>query len=344
MTVGSQLCPHCGTGAVEAHRQRLWQRVRYWLVNGSDASTEMTCAQGHQWTGGGRTLIRRGRTGRFRRLLLPVELFRVVRRARSMVPVPLTYLMAILVGGGLGVILNIAVGWPWWLVAVGLFAAVWLFFFASALWGPGRTLGNDLLRVIDPQRARARRINRLEDAVTTGRLVCFEVADWDGSRSIGGWGGSRQPERVTLHHGEPQLDDFWVSIATRSTKHVGGANRNRDRLIRQLLRTAEGQPPDDLDVVEQHQWRIQQHRRLEETEQPPWSRSVLNVDGHETRCEVARVADRWAAMAVVDNVVIEITAHGIEPSGVGLRRLATLKTYIDGQRELQHKRRLEHGH
>lgn len=100
-------------------------------------------------------------SGRWRWLRVPIELVRVVYRERSMVPVPLMYLVATVAGVGLGVIADVVVGWPWWLVAAAFVAAVWLFFLASALWGPGRSLGDDLWMTIDPVRAQAREFRRL---------------------------------------------------------------------------------------------------------------------------------------------------------------------------------------
>ena len=52
-----------------------------------------------------------------------------------MVPVPLTYLLAAAAGVVIGVAAQAAVGWPWWLVAGGFVAAVWLFFLSTAAWG-----------------------------------------------------------------------------------------------------------------------------------------------------------------------------------------------------------------
>lgn len=149
VTVGPLVCPECGADSVKSHRPSSLERLRYWLWNGGSAPTTMICVQGHQWPGGGgRTLTYGGSSRRW--VLVPFELARVVYRERSMVPVPLTYLVAALVGIGCGVVADLVIGWPWWLVAGAFVAAVWVFFLASALWGPGRSLGDDLWMVIDP--------------------------------------------------------------------------------------------------------------------------------------------------------------------------------------------------
>ena len=121
-----------------------------------DAPETTRCSAGNQWTGGVRSLTYRGRARRLRWLWLPVDLFREVHGRRSMVPVPLTYVMALVVGGVLGAAIDLVLGWSWWLVAAGFLAAVWLFFFASALWGPGSIHTDHLVDVINPQGAEAR--------------------------------------------------------------------------------------------------------------------------------------------------------------------------------------------
>jgi hypothetical protein len=52
----------------------------------------------------------------------------------------------------LGVVLQVLLGWPWWLVAAGVVVVVWLLFLSSAFWGgsPGRPLATEALLVVDP--------------------------------------------------------------------------------------------------------------------------------------------------------------------------------------------------
>jgi len=249
-----------------------------------------------------------------------------------MIPVPLTYLVAALVGIGLAVVADVVVGWPWWLVAASFVVAVWLLFLASALWGPGRSLGDDLWMVIDPVRAGARVFGRLDGAVASGQIVCFEVAGWEGARSLGGWGGSKRPERITLRHGDPQRDARWVSVNSRVGPSAAVAVSSA-RLGRELLRAGQPEPPGGLDAQQLHRWWIEQHRQLEQLPPPTWSPHVLSVDGHTQPCVVARVADRWAAVIVTGESIVEVVARGVDVASTSLQRLATLEAYVRGLRE-----------
>jgi len=332
VTVGSVVCPECGADPVETHRPGGWERFRYRLTSGGPAPTTMTCEQGHRWSGGSSgMLLYRGRSGRWRWLHLPLELFRVVRRERSMVPVPLTYLMATVVGVGLGVIADLVLGWPWWLVAAGFVAAVWVFFLASALWGPGRPLSDDLWMVIDPVRAEDRQFQRLAGAVTDGEVVCFEVEGWAGSRSLGGWGGGKRPERITLRHGDPDRDELWVQVTSCIGRDAQMAVR-RDRVGHELPRLGQVVPPDGLDAHELHRWHMRQRQDLEQLPPPTWSHGVILVDGQTQRCEVARADERWAAITAHGNVSVEIIGSGIDMASITLQRLTTLEHYFRGSR------------
>ncbi len=258
----------------------------------------MTCADGHHWTGGGGSFLVQGRVRRLRWLWLPVDLLRMVLDHRSMVPVPLTYVSAVVAGGVLGAAFDLVLGWSWWLVAIGFVAALWLFFFASALWGPDPVRRDDVHDVIDPQGVEARQFARLEEAMLTGQLVGFEVANWTGSRTLGGWGGSSHPEQVTLRHDDPERDNTWVSITTRCGRPAAvGLDWRKDHLFEELVRSEE-QPPGDLDAEDQHRWHIDQERRIEEAKRVEWSTTTMTIDGTPIPCDVIHRADRWVAVGV----------------------------------------------
>lgn len=342
VTVGSVICPECGADPIETHRPGWWERFRYWLTSGGPAPTMMTCEQGHRWSGGSsRALMYRGRSRRWRWLRFPLELFRVVHRERSMVPVPLTYLMATLVGVGLGVIANVIVGWPWWLVAAGFVAAVWLFFLASAMWGPGRPLSDDLWMVIDPSRAEERQFQRLAAAVTDGEIVCFGVAGWEGSRSLGGWGGGKRPERITLRHGDPHQTKEWVQV-TSSVGRDAQVTVRRDRVGRELLRIKQAEPPHGLDPHELHRWHLRHRQQLEQLAPPTWSHDVILVDGQTQRCDIARVDERWAAITMHGELTVDIIGSGIDTASITLQRLTTLEHYLQGSRNHRTRQLEEH--
>jgi hypothetical protein len=82
---------------------------------------------------------------------VPAGLAGVVLRRRTMVPGPRTYLLAAAAGAVLGAAAQLAFGWPWWLVAAGVVAAVALGFLATGFrgGGAGRPLATEVLLVVD---------------------------------------------------------------------------------------------------------------------------------------------------------------------------------------------------
>ena len=340
---GSPLCPYCGEEAIEQQRLSGSDRFRHWLRFGGPVPGTATCVNGHEWEGGSQSSLYRMRTGAPRWLWLPVELFRVVHRERSMVPVPVTYLAAAGVGIVVGVILDVVVGWPWWLIAVGFVAAVWLVFLSSALWGRRGTLTDDLMRVIDAQRVEAAELARLEAAVAAGRLVCFQVDGWEGSRSLRGWGGVREATSVTLLHGDIEHDDSWLSIETR--EDVGQPDppgyQRRDELIRELLR-ALNRPPEGLDIEQMYRWHLEERRRIDQIEAPPWSPVIVTIDGHDVSADVAEIAGGWALAVTSKGKVIELAAKGHRPDAIPLTPVTTLRPFIEGLQALRQRHRLEH--
>jgi hypothetical protein len=261
-----------------------------------------------------------------------------------MEPVPMTYVMAAVVGGVVGATLDLVLGWPWWLIALGFLAAVWLFFFASAFWGPDPIRADHVRDVIDPSGIEAREFARLEEAISTGQLVGMEAAGWTGSRSLGDWGGSSHPEHVTLRHGIPELDDAWVSVTTRSNERdVARLEWRKGNLFRELLHSEE-QPAEGLDVEDLRRWVIDQRRRIEATKPMKWSTTTLAIDGTAIRSDVIQRGDRWVAVAVAEGVVVEIMARGLVVDTMELNRISSLQPYIQGTQQLNATHRREHGH
>src|SRR6266571_4693215 len=148
-------CMTCGARDFEVTRPGWAEGLRDWLrFGGPWRPTKRACRRCGTVSSAGSV----GALVPYRRgwWSVPVELFRILRRRRTRVPVPATYLVAVVAGALLGVAAQLVLGWPWWLVAAGVVAAVWLFFFSTAFWGGGgssRPLATEVLRVVSPGRA-----------------------------------------------------------------------------------------------------------------------------------------------------------------------------------------------
>ena len=150
-------CPSCGAESWNRTSSSRWERLRHWLVFGGRRRPRerLVCTEcGHEEPVSAVTYpLRSGRP-------LPMRLVAILRGERSMIPVPLTYLVVLAAGAIVGILLDIATGWRWWLVPLVGIAATWLFFMSSAFWGRhrSRSLGRSILMVLAPGRA-AKRMN-----------------------------------------------------------------------------------------------------------------------------------------------------------------------------------------
>lgn len=261
-------------------------------------------------------------------LYIPMDLFRVVRGGRRMDPTPITYVIA----GGIGLVLGLGLdwlfGWPWWVVASGFVVVVWLFFLTSAFWDPGSRIGDDLLRVISPDRARARESKRLEEAVASGSLVGFEMPEWEGVTSIVGWGGSPEPQSLTIRHGDPTQGTTWVEVTARTGREAEHAEHwLKDQLVREMM-LSQVRRPEGLAIEELHRWHLEQERQLEQVEPPPWTLTQINIGGEPVPGELALIGDQWVAVVRVGDVLVDITAKGVEAGKVTLRRFEDPQPYL----------------
>jgi hypothetical protein len=121
-------CMRCGARDVEVTRPGWAEGLRDWLrFGGPWRPIRQVCRRcgTASTTGSFGTLVdyRRG----WRSVpMVPVHLFGILRKRRAMIPVPATYLVALVVGAALVVAAQVVLGWRWWLVAAGVVAAVWL--------------------------------------------------------------------------------------------------------------------------------------------------------------------------------------------------------------------------
>ncbi|MGA7272815.1 MAG: hypothetical protein WB239_17210, partial [Acidimicrobiia bacterium] len=209
-------------------------------------------------------------------------------------PTPLVYLAAGATGLILGLTLDAALGWPWWVPMAGVVVVVWLFFLSSAFWGPGSDVGHSLLRVVNPHRAAQVEQQRLRNGVASGSLIGYEVENWGGEKSIGGWGGSPTPTSLTIRHGAVDGDGEWVEVTTSIT---GDREAIREMLERELAQ-ALGPLPDEASIEELNRVR----REIRHTEPAEWHPVDFWVDGEEVRGEIARAGKHWAAVVETGTV------------------------------------------
>jgi hypothetical protein len=211
-------CPACGAWDVEVTRPEWAQGLREWLGSGGPwRPTRQLCrrcgAASSAGSVGTLVVYRRG----WRSVpLVPIHLFGILRRRRTMIPVPATYVTAAVVGAALGIAAQLTLGWPWWLVATGVVAAVWLLFFSTAFWGGGgssRSLATEVLRLVSPARAMARDQREEVERFLAAPFPLYGLpASWPGPRQLGGWaGGGSEGQLVTtaleLGHGDPLAEE-----------------------------------------------------------------------------------------------------------------------------------------
>jgi hypothetical protein len=276
---------------------------------------------------------------------VPIGLVQTLRRHRAMIPVPATYLAAVVVGAALGVAAQLVLGWPWWLVAAAVVAAVWLFFVSTALWGAGRSgqpLATDLLRVVRPRRAIERDHRQEVERFRAAPFPLYGLPPaWSGPRHLGGWeeGWARgQRGSVTtalcLAHGGPLAEAGpqlrgEVRVEQVDTEQVMTvwAQSRRDLAENLWLDAA----PQAHDLAEHWDQLAAARRRPD----PAWSQVTIPVDGRLVGFEWLAEGRHWVARAELDNRTVTLHARDLPAESVELLRVTDLEPYIEGQRRLQ---------
>ena len=275
---------------------------------------------------------------------VPIRLVQTLRRRRSMMPVPATYLAAAVAGTLVGVAAQLLFGWPWWLVAAAVVAAVSLFFASTAFWGAGGwdpPLATDLLRVVRPRQA-VERAHRWE--AERFRAAPFPLyglpSAWPGARYLGGWEGSsgkgRRPvtTALSLAHGDPLTDqgpELRVETGAEqmdTDQAMAGPLQSRRHLAEELwLRAA---PPDQ--ELAAHVERLAAARRRPD---PAWSQVTIPVAGRPVAFDWLAEGRHWVARAELDDHTLTLHGRDLPVESVELVQVADLEPYIQGQRRLQ---------
>lgn len=345
MTVGSVECPECGLKAETVATPTLLKMARGWMVDGQVPPATRWCANGHEWSF--RSHSRLVRAGGWRRTarggavwwLAPGRWMRVLHYRRNAEPVPLTYFIAMVVGAGLGVLLDWWLGWSWWAVMVGFVILVWGVFLSSGFFGPGRVdLLADLVAVRRPDRAAALRARTLARLAEQALFPIYGLpGSWTGPRSFGGYGGSRNLRHLVLVHGEPEEGPFVVVDSSR----VADGDRIADHMKRSLGRSLYSrhlEPPAFDSPQQRNDWLDDRHRLFDQWDLTPWEEILISVDGTPRPFQQRTEGNHWVAVGFLDHTVVGLDGGGFPPDQVNLATIGDFEVYARGSTEqLRHE-------
>ncbi|HEY3214409.1 MAG TPA: hypothetical protein VGL16_14535 [Actinomycetota bacterium] len=275
----------------------------------------------------------------------PLRVIRVLLLARLAIPAPWIYLAAVATGALLGLALDVTIGRPWWAVALGWVAGVWLLFLLTAFKGAGRSweLWLSLLDALDPKGASDRWNRRQEQVFRTAPFPLYGLPrTWRGPRSIGGgaWGGGGRyvtPTELELVHGD--LEDaagavLRVTVSSEPEDQRVCGDYVLRRLAEDLWR-GQNRPPPDLTAERLHEWARDRDREILNRETPPAHLFHVKVDGRAVPFDRVSEGTAWAAVGLVDDVAIMLRARGIPIEAVELVRLTDVEPYVEGTRLLR---------
>jgi hypothetical protein len=275
---------------------------------------------------------------------VPIQLVQALRHHRTMIPVPATYLAATLLGAALGAAAQLLLGWPWWLVAAGVVAAVWLFFTSTAVWGAGgsaQPLATDLLRVVRPRQAMEREYRQEVERFQAAPFPLYGLPPtWPGPRHLGGWEDSwtkgQRPvtTALSLGHGDPLAEEgpqLRVEVRVEGVEPEPGMTMRVEsqRQLAEDLWLAAALPAHD---PAEHFKQLAAVRRRPD---PAWSQVTIPVDGRPAGFEWLTEGRHWVARAELGDRTLTLRARDLPVEGVELVRVTDLEPYIEGQRRLQ---------
>ena len=276
---------------------------------------------------------------------MPIQLVQTLRRGRSMIPVPATYLAATMVGAVVGVAAQLLFGWPWWLVAAAVVATVWLFFASTAFWGaggPSQPLATDLLRVVRPRQAIERDHRQEVERFRAAPFPLYGLPPaWPGPRHLGGWeSGWAKGQRgsvttaLSLGHGDPLTEEGPELRVEVRAEHVDTEQattawlQSRRELAEELWLRATP-PAHDLAG---HLDQLAAARRRPDL---AWSQVTIPVDGRPVAFQWLAEGRHWVARAELDDGTLTLHGRDLPVESVELVQVVELEPYVQGQRRLQ---------
>jgi hypothetical protein len=337
-------CQVCGGRDVEVTRPGWAEGLRDWLwFGGPWRPTRQVCGRcgiASSADSGALVVYRRG-WGSVP--MVPIHLFGILRRRRTRIPVPATYLVAAVAGAALGVAAQLVFGWRWWLLAAGVVTAVWLFFASTAFWGGGgssQPLATEVLRLVSPDRAVAREHRQQVERFQAAPFPAYGLpSSWSGPRQLGGWEESRSTGRrpvttaLSLDHGEPLADEGpQLRVEVRSYRQEEQVLPVRPDSLRGLAEELWWEAAPAARDVAQHLHQVAAARRGPD---PVWSQVVIPVDGRPVGFQWLAEGRHWVARAELENRTMTLRGRDLPVESVELVRVLDLTPYIEGQRRLE---------
>jgi hypothetical protein len=331
-------CMNCGAREFEATRPGWVEGLRDWLrFGGPWRPTRRVCRRcGDASSAGSVGMLGPARRGWWS---VPVELFQALRRRRTMIPVPATYLVATVAGAALGVAAQLVLGWPWLLVAAAVVVAVWLLFFSTALWGGGgssQPLATEVLRVVSPGRAVARDHRQQVERFWVAPFPLYGLpASWPGLRYLGGWEGSwskgQRPvtTALSLGHGDPLAEEGPHLRVEVRVEHV------ETEQLRDLAEDLWVQAAPTAHDVAGHFDRIAAARSRPD---PAWSQVTIPVDGRPVAFAWLGEGRYWVARAELEDRTLTLHGRDLPVGSVELVRVTDLEPFIEGTRRQEEVR------
>jgi hypothetical protein len=336
-------CMRCGSDDVEVRRPGRAEGLRDWLrFGGRWRPSSQVCRRcGHVRVAGSAWYLARRRGW----WSVAVGLVRLLRQRRTMVPAPATYLVAVAAGTVLGAAAQLALGWPWWLVAAAAPAAVWLFFSASAFRGgrrTGRPLATEVLLLVDPARGVQRERRAMEAQFRAAPLPLYGLpGSWAGLRHLGGYGHRHAKgsgpvvTSMSLAHGDPLAEHGpELRVEVRADPGEPARTPGATAELRQFL-------ADDLRwsaAVAARQGAGQGPWSAPDTPGSAWSEVTIPVDGRPVAFAWLAEGRHWVAHAELEDRTLVLSARDLPLDQVALVRVTDVEPYLDGTRRLEQAR------
>jgi hypothetical protein len=330
-------CPVGGAHEWGAARPSRWVALRDWLTRGGSwGAGYLVCQRCGSSSSLGRwsVLTASPKHGRFS---IPGPLRRLIevyRRRRSIQVEPRSYLVALLIGGTLGLAADLAFHWPWWLFPLGFALMVWLPSLWSLIWAPAPAVAGSptrgLLYVLKPGRAADKGRKEIEDVFRFPPWPLFGLPpSWQGKRFLGGHSASdKTVSALQLAHGDP-----WNPDAPQL--RVEASQREEPlRFLAENLWHVARRPPAELRPEEFSAWVTKRMIEIRARPDPEWGHRTILVDGIPVAFDFLGEGNSWVGRGRIGNVVLTLTATSFPVEDAVLVKIADVEPYVQGGRDL----------